>query len=363
MSSQENYDDYIFQILEVNEELIGNNNSEEKGIKIVVGTLSNIRKYYQEEYNILDVNGQCVEDKDKFFNDYLPSPGVKVKTSFLGEEDQNTDLKYAEFSTVRFLLQCRRLSQMMTKTWLDNSVNLSCKEKQMNIEKNRITYMNKIFHLFNYKPPMTYLLKKNNNKIEQEKQDNLKGIYEYLEDEHVKKKQEEVSAQSASSVKNQDENKKKLSSYYLQDKQALILSLFLSGQAYIVDDRNPNPTLQRLNEPIFSTYELIWEYELDLSWDSYYAKREDIARPGYREIIRKPNTRVTLGLPARPNDKLLTDEKIINWVYAKEMPKEKNDFLDENKFPFYPEEESDEWKSKQVKNVFPPYPYIILSCS
>ena len=98
MSSQENYDDYIFQILEVNEELIGNNNSEEKGIKIVVGTLSNIRKYYQEEYNILDVNGQCVEDKDKFFNDYLPSPGVKVLTSFIGEEDLNTDLKYAEFS-------------------------------------------------------------------------------------------------------------------------------------------------------------------------------------------------------------------------------------------------------------------------
>ena len=367
MSSQENYDDYIFQILEVNKELI-ENNSEEKGINIVVGTLRNIRKYYQEEYNILDVNGQCVEDKDKFFNDYLPSPGVKVKTSFLGEEDQNTDLKYAEFSTVRFLLQCRRLSQMMTKTWLDNSVNLSCKEKQMNIEKNRIKleknrikYMNKIFHLFNYKPPMTYLLKKNNNKIEQEKQDNLKGIYEYLEDEHVKKKQEEVSVQSASSVKNQDENKKKLSSYYLQDKQALILSLFLSGQAYIVDDKKKN--FQRLHEPIFSTYELIWEYELDLSWDSYYAKREDIARPGYREIIRKPNTRVTLGLPARPNYKLLTDDQIKDWVYAKEMPKENNDFLDENKFPFYPEEESDEWNNKQVKNVFPPYPYIILSCS
>ena len=361
MSSQENYDDYIFQILEVNKELI-ENNSEEKGINIVVGTLRNIRKYYQEEYNILDVNGQCVEDKDKFFNDYLPSPGVKVKTSFLGEEDQNTDLKYAEFSTVRFLLQCRRLSQMMTKTWLDNSVNLSCKEKQMNIEKNRIKleknrikYMNKIFHLFNYKPPMTYLLKKNNNKIEQEKQDNLKGIYEYLEDEHVKKKQEEVSVQSASSVKNQDENKKKLSSYYLQDKQALILSLFLSGQAYIVDDKKKN--FQRLHEPIFSTYELIWEYELDLSWDSYYAKREDIARPGYREIIPKPNTRVTLGLPARPGEDLLTNEQIKEWVNATEKSE------DETKFPFYPETDTTEWKNKQVKNVFPPYPYMILSCS
>ena len=371
MSSQENYDDCIFQILEVNKELI-ENNSEEKGINIVVGTLRNIRKYYQEEYNILDVNGQCVEDKDKFFNDYLPSPGVKVKTSFLGEEDQNTDLKYAEFSTVRFLLQCRRLSQMMTKTWLDNSVNLSCKEKQMNIEKNRIKleknrikYMNKIFHLFNYKPPMTYLLKKNNNKIEQEKQDNLKGIYEYLEDEHVKKKQEEVSVQSASSVKNQDENKKKLSSYYLQDKQALILSLFLSGQAYIVDDKKKN--FQRLHEPIFSTYELIWEYELDLSWDSYYAKREDIARPGCRQIIRQPNTRVTLGLPARPDYKLLTDDKIRRWVYAEERYGEKNAFSVDGKpeegLSFYPEKGSREWENKQVKNVFPPYPYIILSCS
>ena len=47
MSSEKNkYDDYIFQILEVNEELIGNNNSEEKGIKIVIGTLRDIKEYY-----------------------------------------------------------------------------------------------------------------------------------------------------------------------------------------------------------------------------------------------------------------------------------------------------------------------------
>merc|ERR1711979_73303 len=111
-----------------------------------------------------------------------------------------------------------------------------------------------------------------NNKIDKEKHDNLKGIYEYLEDEvkdeDVKKNQKVMSAQSASSVQNQDEKKKKLSSYYLQDKQALILSLFLGGQAYIVDDKEES--FQRLHEPIFSTYELIWEYELDLSWDSYY---------------------------------------------------------------------------------------------
>ena len=118
MSSQENkYDNYVFQILEVNKELL-ENNDEEKGTKIVYGKLSKIREYYQQKYNyIYDVNGKLTEDKNKFFNDYLPSPGVKVETSFLGEEDQNTYLKYAEFATVRFLLQCRRLSQMMTKTW------------------------------------------------------------------------------------------------------------------------------------------------------------------------------------------------------------------------------------------------------
>ena len=42
MSSQENYDDYVFQILEVDKKLI-ENNDEEKWIKIVIGTLSNIR--------------------------------------------------------------------------------------------------------------------------------------------------------------------------------------------------------------------------------------------------------------------------------------------------------------------------------
>ena len=352
MSSQENYDDYIFQILEVNKELI-ENNSEEKGINIVVGTLRNIRKYYQEEYNILDVNGQCVEDKDKFFNDYLPSPGVKVLTSFIGEEDLNTDLKYAEFSTVRFLLQCRRLSQIMTKTWLDDSFPVPP------WEKNNIKYMDKIFHRFNYQPQKMSFLKKTEplKPIERFEHDYLISLSEYLQ----KVEDQRFDVEAAKSDKEKQENIRKSISYFLNDNKALILSLFLSGQAYIVDDNKKN--FHRLHEPIFSTYELIWEYELDLSWDSYYAKREDIARPGYRQIIRQPNTRVTLGLPARPKYKSLTDEKIINWVYAKEMPKEKNDFLDENKFPFYPEKESDEWNNKQVKNVFPPYPYIILSCS
>ena len=154
--------------------------------------------------------------------------------------------------------------------------------------------------------------------------------------------------------------------------KALILELFLSGQAYILDEYDEKVddrkgTLQRLNEPIFSTYELIWEYELDLSWDTYYAKREDIARPGYRQIIRQPNTRVTLGLPARPDYKLLTDDKIRRWVYAEERYGEKNAFSVDGKpeegLSFYPEKGSREWENKQVKNVFPPYPYIILSCS
>ena len=172
MSSQENYDDYIFQILEVNKELIENNNDEEKGIKIVMGTLRNIREYYQTTYNILDVNGKRVEDENKFFNDYLPSPGVKVLTSFIGEEDLNTDLKYAEFSTVRFLLQCRRLSQMMTKTWLNDPTFVSPEEN------NKIKYMNKIFHIFNYKPQETYAIKKDQSgKIEQIKTDLLGDIY------------------------------------------------------------------------------------------------------------------------------------------------------------------------------------------
>ncbi len=361
MSSQENkYDNYVFQILEVNKELL-ENNDEEKGTKIVYGKLSKIREYYQQKYNyIYDVNGKLTEDKNKFFNDYLPSPGVKVETSFLGEEDQNTYLKYAEFATVRFLLQCRRLSQMMTKTWLNDPTFVSPEEN------NKIKYMNKIFHIFNYKPQETYAIKKDQSgKIEQIKTDLLGDIYKSLQEEQMFYACD--SSHKNSDKEKEKENQQKSMSYYLHHDKALILELFLSGQAYIVDDRNPNPTLQRLNEPIFSTYELIWEYELDLSWDTYYAKREDIARPGYRQIIRQPNTRVTLGLPARPDYKLLTDDKIRRWVYAEERYGEKNAFSVDGKpeegLSFYPEKGSEEWKNKQVKNVFPPYPYIILSCS
>ena len=357
-----NYDNYLFEVLEVNKRLI-DDNDEKIGMNIVMGTLSNIRKYYIGKYKtILDSDGEQVveSEKDNFFNNYLPSPGVLVKKGFLTGRD---DLSRAEFSTVRFLLQSRKLSQIMTKTWLDDSdyfsscINVDKEDPKKIMEEKRIKYINKIFQLFDYKPQELSLLVEGNKGIEKETLTRDRVLIKLL------------SPDTAVLESNRDNNNLNFS-YDLQKDytKALILELFLSGQAYIVDDTNL--TLQRLNEPIFSTYELIWEYELDLSWDTYYAKREDIARPGYRQIKPQALTRVILGLPAKPNDQSLKCEEIIKWVYAKEEHEEKNAFSvpgapkgGETEFPFYPEEGSSNWKNKQVKNVFPPYPYMILSCS
>ena len=319
----------------------------------------------------------------KFFENYLPSPGVEVNQEFLGiknaEDDNDNGLKYADFCTVRFLLQCRRLSQMMTKTWLngdDNARHFEGQEDRIKKEKIRIRYTDKIFHLFNYKPIEKCIKRNKNRVLELCTRSSSKSIYDFLDLEsnnsaHCHSKPNNY-ATMASAEKKEPEgsqaNIRELFSYFLEDRNVLVLALFLSGQAYVVD--KDKKIMQRLNEPIFTTYELIWEYELDLSWDSYYAKREDIARTGYRDIKSKPNTRVTLGLPAKPNDQSLKCENIIKWVYAKEEDGEQNAISvagapegGKTEFPFYPEKGSPEWKNKQLKNVFPPYPYIILSCS
>jgi hypothetical protein len=347
MSSQENeeknknelsYDNHVFQILEVNKKLILDKNEqknneipEQTGMKIVAGTLSSIREKY-DKYDKVSFHLRSPGDTGDF---YLPSPGAEPNTLFPGKGGNY--LWAPEYATVRFLLQCRNLSQLMTKTWLDESKTkcqyLNDEQKE---EQKIIRYMKKIFKLFNYKPQIELLSDLTFDELE-------KGKYKNDTNDTLKE-----------NVKN--------FGYYLYDKNALPLELFLSGQAYILDEYDEKVddrkgTLQRLNEPIFSTYELIWEYELDLSWDSYYAKRVDIARPGYRDIIPHPNTRVTLGLPARPGEDLLTNEQIKEWVNATEKSE------DETKFPFYPETDTTEWKNKQVKNVFPPYPYMILSCS
>ncbi len=253
---------------------------------------------------------------------YLPSPGVKVDPQFIPLSQSMDQRERGIFSTVRFLLQSRKLSQMMAFTWV----------KENEVPENKkipVKLVRKIFHSYNIIPDTRWL---NNGKLSPK-----------LENKEL--------AQNLLNVDNSY-------LYYLIKPEyisysSIPLALLLSGQAYY--KYKDNPQWNRIWQPIYSTYEMIWEYALDISWDSYYATRVDISQTGITP--NPPYTKVTLGYPARPqiSEYSLTETEIQEWAFA--------DDYDNDKLPFYPPQDSPEWKNKQLKYVVSPYPYIPLSCS
>ncbi|MEA5565498.1 hypothetical protein [Anabaena sp. UHCC 0399] len=293
----------LFQILAIEEEF-GNLKK-----KLVYGTKKDLIAYYQ----IADNN--------------LPTAGTEVNKDFVDTDDPR-------FSAVRFLLQCRQLSQIMSYTWLDEQ------SIQTSPQKTQIELVREIFNSYNIIPD-TYWLENHNGKLEltsiRSLQLSKKLIDLDIEGEYLIRP-EYVSYGSIS------------------------LSLLLSGQAYYQEGNQ----WKQIWKSILSTYETIWEYALDVSWDTFYASRVDLSQAGYP--ARPPYTKVTLGYPSRPSEFSLTQENIQRWAEAHETAQDEHRKF-QIKLPFYPERyedkeqkiETEDWQQKKLKFVAAPYPYIPLS--
>ncbi len=131
------------------------------------------------------------------------------------------------------------------------------------------------------------------------------------------------------------------------------LSLLCAGQAYVKVSDNE---YSQINEPIFSNYDVCVNYAFTaVSWSEYLATSVELVQPGHNQI--PPYYKVTFPYPPRPNlDKysLLSEEDIMTWANAPEAGGE---------LPFYPRQENGNYVSELVKNVVPPYPYIPATSS
>ena len=339
----------FFRNLQLNSNNITSQNSEVVGkeyayynnyyfqVLIFDGDINNLD---QQDFKLKLVYGKR-KDLIKCFglsDESLPTSGEKVKDGFipLASGNKHLDvLNNAEYSTVRFLLQSRRLSQVTASTWLDNEEeNSKSTNSKLNINQRKLT--KKIFDTYNIKPNMCLL----NNKLQ------IVPLEEHL-----------------NNVTNQEFLIKPDSISF----KSISLALLLSGQAYYKDkDENGNDQYKIICSSIFSTYEMIWEYGIDLSWDTFYARREDISQSGGHP--NPPFTKVVLAYPPRPHDFSLSQEQIRRWVEAKDEWVEDGE---ENQYPFYPkqyededvtEQETKDWQNKQLKFIVPPYPYLPLSC-
>ncbi|NEO42073.1 MAG: hypothetical protein F6J90_39440 [Moorea sp. SIOASIH] len=301
------YNQHYFQIL-IFDDL-------ENSPKLLFGTKENIQDQYDIKSSSFPTPGVCVDQE------FLPS--VVLEDSLI-----ETGKRIAQLSTVRFLLQCRKLSQMMTCTWLDEHTI----KQNRKINKTKVKLIRQIFDNYNLLPEEIYWVKENKEKSQLTYHDLDKKI---------------------SKLKKETDEKFFDLLIKRESRISIALALLLCGQAYYKDENNGN--FKRIHEPIFSTYEMVWEYAIDISWDTFYATRIDLSQAGERP--KPPYTKVTLGYPPRPSEFSVTQEHIKTWVTAPEK------FDDSNQYPFYPDPETTDWNNKQLQFVVPPYPYLPLSCT
>ncbi|QSJ18000.1 hypothetical protein JYQ62_03875 [Nostoc sp. UHCC 0702] len=315
-------DNYLFQILTIE----GKPDNRVK--KLVYGTKSNLVKYLG------------IADND------LPTEGTKVNLEFVRTDEP-------QFSAVRFLLQCRQLSQMMSYTWLDDQKLQEYQPKEgtdplNKVRKTQIELVREIFNSYNIIPDAYELDDELSLSPDEDNVIELKPLI----DIELREKLFEAEEEDSKSV------------FYLIKPEyisygSISLALLLSGQAYY----NEGGKWKQIWKSILSTYETIWEYALDVSWDTFYSSRVDISQAGY--LARPPYTKVTLGYPPKPSEFSLRQKNIQIWAEEpEEAPENSKDHSHKKgQFPFYPERNTKDWERKNLQFVASPYPYMPLSTS
>ena len=313
-----NEEDFYFQIL-VND---GNNDS----FKLLYGTKKQLKEYLNLKKIDLPTIGTPVDENfvDTPINSVYTPQNDECATKNLSQNQNKTliqnSIESAKYATVRYLLQSRKLSQLITSTWID--------------KKDRKTELTK--KIFDTNPTLP------------------EDIYILCADR-----------QSVDKI----EEHKELSSFIIRrdslSYQSISLALLLSGQAYYKNDDK----YEQICDSIVSTYEIIWEFGFGLSWNQFYGYRRDVAEPGLNPA--PPYNTVTLPYPPKPDESSLEQKNIEEWARAKDLvargefdkawsgdPKYKN-----YKYPFYPlwNPSEEKWVDDELKFIAPAYPFIALT--
>jgi len=287
------YNQYYFQLL-----IFENEDTP----KLVYGT----KKALQKKYNL---------DCSSF-----PSSGAKVDPSFCpsGKDQPKDPLAQTESSTVHFLLQTRKLSQMIAYTWLEP-------ENIPDEMKTKVKLVREILKFPNQKLPTCWL---------DETLQQTKVITEIDLSRKLLGNSQTIPSEYSWLIP---------PSHISYD--FIALALLLCGQAFYKDE---NGQFANIWEPIGSIYQLIFEYGLDVTWELFHGVMTELVHTG--EDF--PANKITVPYPPRPSEFNVSQSDIATWAKA-------NDH--DGSYPFYPSKDSDDWKNHQLKYVYPPSPYIPLS--
>ncbi|MDB9423052.1 hypothetical protein [Microcystis aeruginosa] len=259
----------------------------------------------------------------------FPSSGAKVDSEFSpsGQDPDKYPLAQAELSTVYFLLQTRKLSQMIAYTWLEP-------ENIPDEMKAKVNLVRKILR-FPHQKVCTYWL------------DNPQEAEKPISEIDLSRK-----------LLGDSEKPTPKCSWLIQPDNIsydfIALALLLCGQAFYKDKVNfyypdKHEHFAQIWEPIGSIYQLIFEYGLDVTWELFHGVMTELVHTG-KDF---PASKITVPYPPRPGEFNVSQSDIETWAKANEH---------DGPYPFYPIKNSDDWKNHQLKHVYPPSPYIPLSC-
>ncbi|HLP89936.1 MAG TPA: hypothetical protein VK184_15270 [Nostocaceae cyanobacterium] len=300
----QNNQNKLFQILIINDK-----STNESEIKLVYGN----KDFFKSHYDGIDTEN-------------LPTKGAIVDKQFARKDNDNYPL-------IRHLLQSRKLCQMMASTWIDFDQDHNFPPSFCN----QVKYVKKIFDSYNISPCTYWENKKITSTIE------------------LKRKLLEEGT-----VPNTNLLIKPGSIGY----SSISLALLLSGQVYYVDkvekiEGRNKLSLKKVWKPILSTYEIVYGYAMDLSWDTFCGTISEISQAVNRPKL--PLSKITLGYPPKPSEFYHNDHNIRAWSLASDSEEEDDDTIKNNEYPFYPPKNSDEWKDQKPRFVVPPFPYLPLS--
>lgn len=301
------------------------------------------------EFDTYRTGNKNPDGSEEKVGSHLPSSGVTLEEGFLkaifSEESENetfTILKPDQltannfYASSRSLLQSRKLSQLIAHTWFcyatakeSEAWNRFKKGEWHTVDSQILNGLiaREIFFIAQSVYP---------SDLEPENLD----IYYPLKGR-------------TAIIKNGDEETRKLRFLILPNSTAwerIALSLLLAGQAYrqIGEGNSPTDyTYQPISPPIFSTFEIIHRYGLDVVWSDFIGKISEVQ---FSPVDVSTNYQVVIPYPPIPDEKNLSLEEIKKWSQAPDT---------EQPFPFYRIIDGNKYVG--IDYVSPPYPYIPLS--
>ncbi|NER50405.1 MAG: hypothetical protein F6J92_27795 [Symploca sp. SIO1A3] len=310
--------------------------------------LENFGKFELDEETIKNLADYPRCGHSNYLSSYLPSPGVifpdKFINSFNWQRESTDSLSKCRtelgnyYTTMRFLLHSRKISQLVAKTWWayleafkpDNQYwgSFIDYKKWTEIENLKVLdglIAREIFHHGGADSP---------DVIDNE------SIYLPLKPQKYPPNKKRFMILPSSKAW-----------------QGISLSLLLAGQAYYQVKEGGVDKYHQINPSILSTGEITMQYTLEVDWNRFYGDIKEIIFSNEKPWI---GYHVVMPYPPIPAEAKIAE--INRWAFAyDELPDSVNESDERKYFPFYKKHEGN--YLMDVDYFRPPYPYIPLTCT